>query len=113
MSGVCSRIRRASSSKVQCPFHGTAVLHLGAVAHVVEPAHLVVVSQVERSDLHGQEPRRAGRPPSPALLTCVLHLQLRVPAPLTDQVVELLCADDTVTNVAVFEDGYANRPARW
>lgn len=40
----------------------------------------------------------------------VLHLQLRVPAPLTDQVVELLCDDETVTNVAVFEDGYAKPP---
>jgi uncharacterized hydrophobic protein (TIGR00271 family) len=40
----------------------------------------------------------------------VLHVQLRVPAPLTEQVVALLCAIDTVTNVAVFEDGYAKPP---
>jgi uncharacterized hydrophobic protein (TIGR00271 family) len=40
----------------------------------------------------------------------VLHVQLRVPASLTEQVVALLCADDTVTNVAVFEDGYAKPP---
>jgi uncharacterized hydrophobic protein (TIGR00271 family) len=40
----------------------------------------------------------------------VLHLQLRVPAALTDQVVELLCIDETVTNVAVVEGGYA-KPA--
>ena len=40
----------------------------------------------------------------------MLHLQLRVPAALTDQVVELLCDDETVTNVAVFEGGYA-KPA--
>jgi uncharacterized hydrophobic protein (TIGR00271 family) len=40
----------------------------------------------------------------------VLHLQLRVPAALTDQVVELLCVDETVTNVAVVEGGYA-KPA--
>lgn len=40
----------------------------------------------------------------------MLHLQLRVPTDLTDQVVDLLCADDTVTNVAVFPDGYA-KPA--
>jgi uncharacterized hydrophobic protein (TIGR00271 family) len=40
----------------------------------------------------------------------VLHVQLRVPASLTEQVVELLCADDTVTNVAVFSDGYAKPP---
>jgi uncharacterized hydrophobic protein (TIGR00271 family) len=40
----------------------------------------------------------------------VLHVQLRVPASLTEQVVGLLCADDTVTNVAVFSDGYAKPP---
>ncbi len=40
----------------------------------------------------------------------MLHVQLRVPASLTEQVVELLCADDTVTNVAVFSDGYAKPP---
>ena len=40
----------------------------------------------------------------------MLHVQLRVPASLTDEVVELLCADDTVTNVAVFSDGYAKPP---
>jgi len=40
----------------------------------------------------------------------VLHLQLRVPAALTDQVVQLLCDDETVTNVAVVEGGYA-KPA--
>ena len=36
----------------------------------------------------------------------MLHVQLRVPTDLTDQVVDLLCADATVTNVAVFADGY-------
>jgi uncharacterized hydrophobic protein (TIGR00271 family) len=41
---------------------------------------------------------------------CVLHLQLRVPRELTDRVVEILCSEDTVTNVAVFEDGYAKPP---
>ena len=40
----------------------------------------------------------------------MLHLQLRVPAALTDRVVELLCDDETVTNVAVVEGGYA-KPA--
>lgn len=40
----------------------------------------------------------------------MLHLQLRVPAALTDQVVQLLCDDQTVTNVAVVEGGYA-KPA--
>ena len=40
----------------------------------------------------------------------MLHVQLRVPAPLTEQVVALLCANDTVTNVAVFPDGYAQPP---
>jgi len=40
----------------------------------------------------------------------VLHLQLRVPVALTDQVVELLCDDETVTNVAVVEGGYAKPP---
>ncbi|MEO5711024.1 MAG: DUF389 domain-containing protein [Nocardioidaceae bacterium] len=40
----------------------------------------------------------------------MLHVQLRVPPDLTDQVVELLCADATVTNVAVFADGYAKPP---
>ena len=40
----------------------------------------------------------------------VLHLQLRVPAPLTDQVVGLLCDDDTVTNVAVLAGAYAKPP---
>ena len=40
----------------------------------------------------------------------MLHLQLRVPVALTDQVVELLCDDETVTNVAVFEGGYAKPP---
>lgn len=36
----------------------------------------------------------------------MLHLQLRVPAGLADRVVGLLTAEDTVTNVAVVEDGY-------
>lgn len=36
----------------------------------------------------------------------MLHLQLRVPHHLTDQVVELLTSDETVTNVAVFDNGY-------
>jgi uncharacterized hydrophobic protein (TIGR00271 family) len=40
----------------------------------------------------------------------VLHLQLRVPAPLTRRVVDLLTADDTVTNVAVVENGYTKPP---
>ncbi|CAN5651801.1 DUF389 domain-containing protein [soil metagenome] len=40
----------------------------------------------------------------------MLHVQLRVPPDLTDQVVELLCADDTVTNVAVLPGGYAKPP---
>jgi uncharacterized hydrophobic protein (TIGR00271 family) len=40
----------------------------------------------------------------------VLHLQLRVPVALADQVVELLCDDETVTNVAVVEGGYAKPP---
>lgn len=40
----------------------------------------------------------------------MLHLQLRIPAALTEQVVELLCDDETVTNVAVFEGGYAKPP---
>ena len=40
----------------------------------------------------------------------MLHLQLRVPAALTDRVVELLCDDETVTNVAVVEGGYAKPP---
>lgn len=37
----------------------------------------------------------------------MLHLQLRVPHRLTDDVVDLLTADDTVTNVAVLVDAYA------
>ena len=37
----------------------------------------------------------------------MLHLQLRVPADLTEEVVDLLTRDDTVTNVAVFPGGYA------
>jgi uncharacterized hydrophobic protein (TIGR00271 family) len=40
----------------------------------------------------------------------VLHLQLRVPPELTERVVELLTRDDTVTNVAVFENGYSKPP---
>jgi uncharacterized hydrophobic protein (TIGR00271 family) len=36
----------------------------------------------------------------------VLHLQLRVPAHLTDDVVTLLTEDATATNIAVFEGGY-------
>jgi uncharacterized hydrophobic protein (TIGR00271 family) len=40
----------------------------------------------------------------------VLHLQLRVPPGLTEKVVEVLTRDDTVTNVAVFENGYAKPP---
>ena len=40
----------------------------------------------------------------------MLHLQLRVPAALTDQVVQLLCDDETVTNLAVVEGGYAKPP---
>jgi uncharacterized hydrophobic protein (TIGR00271 family) len=40
----------------------------------------------------------------------VLHLQLRVPTDLTDRVVDLLCDDETVTNVAVFPGGYEKPP---
>jgi uncharacterized hydrophobic protein (TIGR00271 family) len=40
----------------------------------------------------------------------VLHLQLRVPPELTGRVVEILAEDDTVTNVAVFENGYSKPP---
>jgi uncharacterized hydrophobic protein (TIGR00271 family) len=40
----------------------------------------------------------------------VLHLQLRVPGSLTARVVDLLTADDTVTNLAVIEDGYTKPP---
>jgi uncharacterized hydrophobic protein (TIGR00271 family) len=36
----------------------------------------------------------------------VLHLRLRVPGDLTDEVVRLLSADDTVTNVAVVPGGF-------
>lgn len=36
----------------------------------------------------------------------MLHLQLRVPSDLTEQVVELLTSDDTVTNVAAFPGSY-------
>lgn len=37
----------------------------------------------------------------------MLHLQLRIPHSLTLEVMDLLTNDDTVTNVAVFEGGYA------
>ena len=40
----------------------------------------------------------------------MLHLRLRVPAPLTDRVVDLLCDDDTVTNVAVLAGAYTKPP---
>lgn len=40
----------------------------------------------------------------------MLHLQLRVPADLTEQVLDLLTADETVTNVASFPDGYRKPP---
>lgn len=40
----------------------------------------------------------------------MLHLQLRVPPGLTAKVVEVLTRDDTVTNVAVFENGYSKPP---
>lgn len=40
----------------------------------------------------------------------MLHLQLRVPPGLTEKVVEVLTRDDTVTNVAVFENGYTKPP---
>jgi len=36
----------------------------------------------------------------------VLHLQLRVPVELTEDVVDLLTANETVTNIAVIRDGY-------
>ena len=36
----------------------------------------------------------------------MLHLRLRVPSDLTDEVVDLLAADDTVTNVAVVPGGF-------
>jgi uncharacterized hydrophobic protein (TIGR00271 family) len=45
-----------------------------------------------------------------ARLHVVLHLQLRVPPALTDRVVDLLTAEDTVTNVAVVRDGYTKPP---
>jgi uncharacterized hydrophobic protein (TIGR00271 family) len=37
----------------------------------------------------------------------VLHLQLRVPSSLTDEVVSLLCDAETVTNVAVIRSAFA------
>ncbi|QNN51448.1 DUF389 domain-containing protein [Nocardioides mesophilus] len=40
----------------------------------------------------------------------MLHLQLRVPRHRLPEVTELLQNDDTVTNVAVFADGYAKPP---
>ncbi len=40
----------------------------------------------------------------------MLHLQLRVPESLADQVVTLLTEDETVTNIAVIEGGYT-KPA--
>jgi uncharacterized hydrophobic protein (TIGR00271 family) len=40
----------------------------------------------------------------------VLHLQLRVPEDRLDRVVELLSGAETVTNVAVFADGYRDPP---
>lgn len=40
----------------------------------------------------------------------MLHLQLRVPRDLTQQVVELLTSDDTVTNIAVLPGAYAKPP---
>lgn len=40
----------------------------------------------------------------------MLHLQLRVPAHLTDDVVDLLATDDTVTNVAVLPGAFAKPP---
>ena len=40
----------------------------------------------------------------------MLHLQLRVPDHLTDDVVALLREDETVTNVAVFPGGYTKPP---
>lgn len=40
----------------------------------------------------------------------MLHLQLRVPDDLTEQVVGLMTADETVTNVAVFPAGHT-KPA--
>ncbi|RYU15703.1 DUF389 domain-containing protein [Nocardioides iriomotensis] len=40
----------------------------------------------------------------------MLHLQLRVPDGRLDRVVALLTGDDTVTNVAVFPDGYRKPP---
>ncbi len=36
----------------------------------------------------------------------MLHLRLRVPSDVTDEVVELLTRDETVTNVAVVPDGF-------
>ena len=36
----------------------------------------------------------------------MLHLQLRVPPTLTEQVLDLLCSDETVTNVACLPGGY-------
>ncbi len=40
----------------------------------------------------------------------MLHLQLRVPSHLTDQVVRLLGDDETVTNVAVLPGGFTKPP---
>ncbi len=40
----------------------------------------------------------------------VLHLQLRVPTDLTEQVVDLLTSDETVTNVAVLSQSYRKPP---
>lgn len=40
----------------------------------------------------------------------VLHLELRVPSELTDQVVDRLVEDDTVTNVAIVPGGFRKPP---
>jgi uncharacterized hydrophobic protein (TIGR00271 family) len=40
----------------------------------------------------------------------VLHLQLRVPPGLTDEVLRVLCEDSTVTNVASVPDAFAKPP---
>lgn len=42
----------------------------------------------------------------------VLHLRLRVPEDLADEVVGLLHADETVTNIAVVPEGFS-QPAGW
>jgi uncharacterized hydrophobic protein (TIGR00271 family) len=62
----------------------------------------------------GATDRRARHPSLQRTGVChtsrVLHLQLRVPTDLTDEVVRLLGADETVTNVAVVPGGFTKPP---